>query len=127
MTHSASSDPILGNRMLIKRPADFRYSEVTPKSVYLNRRQLLRGVPAAFLAVRSAVSTPARAAPVTALGNLSKSPFSTGEPVTPAEITTRSSAMAGAMITAENGWFAFAVAVLSGVEKRICSCVPEGT
>ena len=29
--------------MLIKKPADIRYSEVTPKSVYLDRRKFLAG------------------------------------------------------------------------------------
>ena len=29
--------------MLIKKPSDIRYSEITPKSVYMNRRQLLIG------------------------------------------------------------------------------------
>jgi methionine sulfoxide reductase catalytic subunit len=36
--------------MLIRKPADIRYSEVTPKPVYLNRRKFLTGVPAAFVA-----------------------------------------------------------------------------
>jgi sulfoxide reductase catalytic subunit YedY len=38
--------------MLIKKPADIRYSEVTPKHVYLNRRSFLAGIPAAFLGAR---------------------------------------------------------------------------
>src|SRR6266581_3710752 len=33
--------------MLIKKPGDIPYSEVTPKSVYMNRRNFLAGVPAA--------------------------------------------------------------------------------
>ena len=35
--------------MLIKKPADIRYSEITPKHIYMNRRNFLAGVPAAFL------------------------------------------------------------------------------
>ena len=33
--------------MLIKKPSDMRYSEVTPKHVYLNRRQFIAGAAAA--------------------------------------------------------------------------------
>ena len=29
--------------MLVKKPSDMRYSEVTPKHVYLNRRQFIAG------------------------------------------------------------------------------------
>ena len=42
--------------MLIKKAPDFRYSEITPKSVYLNRRKFLAAAPAAFLAAREALS-----------------------------------------------------------------------
>ena len=73
--------------MLIKKPADFRYSEITPKSFYLNRRQLLASAPAAILAAREMFS-PARRALAAPLGNLAKSPFSTTEPVTSKEIVT---------------------------------------
>jgi sulfoxide reductase catalytic subunit YedY len=48
--------------------------EITPKSVYLNRRKFLAGVPAAFLGARSA-----RAQAGAKLPNLAKSPFSTTE------------------------------------------------
>jgi len=60
--------------MLISKPAGFRYSEVTPKSIYLNRRKFLAGVPAAFLGARAA-----RAQAGAKLPNLVKSPFSTTE------------------------------------------------
>jgi sulfoxide reductase catalytic subunit YedY len=60
--------------MLISKPADIRYSEVTPKSVYLNRRKFLAGVPAAFLGARAA-----RAQAGAKLPTLVKSPFSTTE------------------------------------------------
>ena len=29
--------------MLIKKPADIRYSEITPKHIYMNRRNFLAG------------------------------------------------------------------------------------
>src|SRR6516165_8726511 len=66
--------------MLIRKPADIGYSEVTPKDIYLNRRQFLAGIPAAFLAARGAKAAP--------LSNLRKSPFSTTEkPNTYKEVT----------------------------------------
>jgi sulfoxide reductase catalytic subunit YedY len=39
--------------MLIKKPADIPYSEVTPKHIYLNRRKFLAAVPAAILGARA--------------------------------------------------------------------------
>jgi len=72
--------------MLIKKPADLRYSDVTPKSVYLNRRKFLAAAPAAFVAAREALS-PSRAS-AAALGNVAKSPLSTTEPVTSKGIVT---------------------------------------
>ena len=38
--------------MLIRKPADIRYSEITPKSVYLNRRAFLGGLPVALAGAR---------------------------------------------------------------------------
>jgi len=38
--------------MLIRKAADIRYSEITPKSLFLNRRAFLAGVPAAFLGAK---------------------------------------------------------------------------
>ncbi len=64
--------------MLIKKPADIRYSDVTPKSVYMNRRNFLASVPAAALAARELLS-PARGLAGTKLPNLAKSPLSTDE------------------------------------------------
>jgi sulfoxide reductase catalytic subunit YedY len=66
--------------MLIKKGGDFRYSDITPKSVYLNRRQLLAAIPAALLAARTA-----RAAK---FPNVGKSPLSVNEPPTDAKYTT---------------------------------------
>jgi sulfoxide reductase catalytic subunit YedY len=74
--------------MLIKRAADIRYSEVTPKSLYFNRRQFLSGVPAAFLGARELLSPSRRAVAGTKLPDLAKSPFSTSEKETPASDAT---------------------------------------
>jgi sulfoxide reductase catalytic subunit YedY len=68
--------------MLIKKAGDLQYSEITPKPVYLNRRQLLVGVPAALIAGRALRG----AAP---LPNVGKSTLSTSEKVTSPDITTR--------------------------------------
>jgi sulfoxide reductase catalytic subunit YedY len=65
--------------MLIKKTADVRYSEVTPKPLYFNRRQFLAGVPAAFLGARELLSPSKRALAGTKLPDLAKSPFSTSE------------------------------------------------
>ena len=75
--------------MLIKKSGDIRYSEITPKSVYMDRRKFLAGVAAATgaatLGARSVSDwlEPARVhADETKLGPLAKSPFSTDEPQT---------------------------------------------
>ena len=60
--------------MLIKKPADIRYSEVTPKQVYLNRRRFLAAGSAALGAL--ALPFDARAMK---LDVARKSPFSTSE------------------------------------------------
>ena len=57
--------------MLIRTLRDISYSEVTPRSVYLTRRSLLLGLPAAFVSNRAQAGT--------GLGNLVKSSFSTSE------------------------------------------------
>jgi sulfoxide reductase catalytic subunit YedY len=64
--------------MLIKRSPDIRYSEITPKHLYLNRRSFLAGLPLAGAAL---VAATARAE--NQLNGISKSPFSTTERVTP--------------------------------------------
>jgi sulfoxide reductase catalytic subunit YedY len=65
--------------MLIKKPADFNYSEVTPKDVYLNRRNFLAGIPAAFLGARELLSPSARALAGAKLANVGKSKLSVDE------------------------------------------------
>lgn len=70
--------------MLIKKPTDLRNSDVTPKSVYLNRRNFLTaagGVSAAVLAGRELFSPSAHALAGTKLPNLIKSKYSTTEKV----------------------------------------------
>src|ERR1017187_3508230 len=62
--------------MLIKKATGIRSSEITPKSVYLNRRRFLAGTAGGLLLAGGA----ARAAK---LGDLQKSPFSTTEAQTP--------------------------------------------
>ena len=78
-----------GDQMLIKKAADIRSSEVTPKTVYLNRRKFLAGAAIAGAAVATGVGVRELAAPSTVAlaGNkidaITKSPFSTTETVTP--------------------------------------------
>src|SRR5438270_9024634 len=75
--------------MLIKKPADIRYSEVTPRHVYLNRRNFLAGIPAAFLGARELLSPSARALAGAKLPNVAKSKLSTDEkPNTYKEVST---------------------------------------
>lgn len=65
--------------MLIKKSVEIRYSEVTPKSVYMDRRKFLAGLPLAALAARELLSPSGRALATTKLPPLAKSPFSTTE------------------------------------------------
>jgi sulfoxide reductase catalytic subunit YedY len=65
--------------MLIKKPADLRHSDITPRSIYLNRRRFLAGLPVAFLAGREALSPGRAYAAGSKFPNLVKSPFSTTE------------------------------------------------
>src|ERR1035441_7453368 len=57
--------------MLIKRPTDIRYSEITPKHIYMNRRNFLALVPAAFLGARALAGTK--------LPNVQKSQYTANE------------------------------------------------
>ena len=66
--------------MLIKKSPDLRYSDVTPKSLYFNRRKFLAGVPAAFLAGNELLSPSRRAqAATTKLQTVKGSLSTTGE------------------------------------------------
>ncbi len=65
--------------MLIKKSGEIRYSEVTPKAVYLGRRKFLAAVPTVFLGVRELYSPSGRARAAGKFPTLAKSPFSTTE------------------------------------------------
>ncbi|HEX5431250.1 MAG TPA: mononuclear molybdenum enzyme YedY, partial [Bryobacteraceae bacterium] len=70
--------------MIIRKPSDLRYSDVTPKHVYLNRRRFLTASTAAFGALAgpfSAMATPTKL-------NTVKSRFSTTEKETSRKIIT---------------------------------------
>jgi methionine sulfoxide reductase catalytic subunit len=70
--------------MLIRKPADLRYSDVTPKPLYVNRRRFLAGSVA--LGAFSALAETARAGK---LGTFQKSSYNAGdEKVTPLEAIT---------------------------------------
>src|SRR5271154_1342620 len=74
--------------MLIKKAADIRSSEITPKSLYLNRRKFLAGAAlagaaaATGLGLREIVS-PSTAALAAKIDGIKKSPLSTTETITP--------------------------------------------
>jgi len=71
--------------MLIRKPADLRYSDVTPKQAYLNRRRFL----AAGSAIVGAWALPDAAGATMKLDNVSKSAYKVDEKVTSREdITT---------------------------------------
>jgi sulfoxide reductase catalytic subunit YedY len=65
--------------MVIGKSADLRYSDITPKEVYLNRRRFLT----AGSAVLGALALPFGASAGTKLNGVAKSPLSTTEPETP--------------------------------------------
>ena len=60
--------------MLIKKPADIPYSEITPKGTYFNRRTFLAGIPAAFLGARALKAG-------TKLPNVTKSKYTLDEKI----------------------------------------------
>jgi len=65
--------------MLIKKPDDIRYSEITPKELYFDRRKFLAGLPAAFLGTRELLSPSRQAMAGTKLPNVQKSQYSVNE------------------------------------------------
>ena len=75
--------------MLIKKPEDIRSSEITPKSLYLNRRKFLAGAALAGAAaatgigLREIISPSATAQAGNKINGIQKSPLSTTETVTP--------------------------------------------
>lgn len=71
--------------MLIRKPADLRYSDVTPKQFYLNRRRFL----AAGSAIAGAWALPTPAGAITKINNVTKSSYTVNEKITPlADITS---------------------------------------
>jgi sulfoxide reductase catalytic subunit YedY len=75
--------------MLIKKPADIRSSEITPKSLYLNRRKFLEDTVLAGAAavagfgLREFASPSTTAQANTKIDGVKKSSFSTNETITP--------------------------------------------
>jgi len=74
--------------MVIKKAEDIRSSEITPRSLYLNRRQFLGGMAIAGAAAASGFGLREIMAPSTVLAGtkidgLKKSPLSTSETITP--------------------------------------------
>ena len=80
--------------MLIKKANDIPSSEITPKSMYLNRRKFLAAMGIAGAAAAGAggilelASSPDRAYAAEKIPNLQKSPFSTNDKVTSIETVT---------------------------------------
>jgi sulfoxide reductase catalytic subunit YedY len=80
--------------MLVKRSPDLKYSDVTPRDVYVNRRKFLYGMGLAgglALAGKSLadlVNPSVRAYASAKLSGLTPSPFSTTEKVTPEPVVT---------------------------------------
>ncbi|MBV9574301.1 MAG: protein-methionine-sulfoxide reductase catalytic subunit MsrP [Acidobacteriales bacterium] len=81
--------------MLLKKSADIKSSEITPKNLYLNRRRFLAGTAIAGAAALAglelgeAVSPSTVAHANTKIEGLQKSPFSTTEKITPyKDVTT---------------------------------------
>lgn len=77
--------------MLIKKPDDIRSSEITPRSVYLNRRKFIAGLSLAGAAAAVGIeelAAPRRAAASEQIPGITKSPFSTTEKITPLKDVT---------------------------------------
>src|SRR5229473_4082920 len=70
--------------MLIRKPPEFRYSQITPKEVYLNRRTFLGAGAAAI----GALATPRSMFAGDKLSGISKSPLSINEKPTPFDAIT---------------------------------------
>ena len=83
-----------GVPMLIKKAEDIRSSEITPKRLYVNRRQFLAGAAATGVAVaggsrlREALAPSMTALAGNKINGIKKSQFSTTETITPAKDVT---------------------------------------
>ncbi len=69
--------------MVIRKPSDLRYSQVTPKAAYLNRRRFLTS----SMAFGALATVPAARA-TTKLNNVKKGPYGTDEKLTPFDAIT---------------------------------------
>ena len=80
--------------MLIKKAEDIRSSEITPRSLYLNRRKFLAGLAttgvaaATGLGIRAIVSPSTTALAANKIDGIKKSPLSTTEKITPYQDVT---------------------------------------
>src|SRR5258708_1456304 len=70
--------------MLIRKPPEFRYSQITPKEAYLNRRNFL----GAGIAAAGLLATTHSIFAADKLSGISKSPFSINEKPTPFDAIT---------------------------------------
>ena len=68
--------------MILRKAPELRYSDVSPRSEYVNRRRFLAS------AIAAGALSPMLRADSMKLANVGKSPLSTTEPVTPREIVT---------------------------------------
>ena len=75
--------------MLIRKPAEFGYSQITPKDIYLNRRRFLSGAGVVGAGIVGAWALTPNALATTKIAGTVKSAFNTDEKLTPKEdITT---------------------------------------
>src|SRR6516162_7018951 len=80
--------------MLIRKAQDIRSSEITPKRLYLNRRQfrastaLVGAAAAAGVSVRNLIAPSSRAEASTKIDGIKPSSFSTKETITPIKDVT---------------------------------------
>jgi sulfoxide reductase catalytic subunit YedY len=80
--------------MLLKQTPEFKYSDITPRDIYVNRRKFLYGMglagglALAGKALLDVVNPTARAYASTKLSGLSSSPFSTTEKISPEQVVT---------------------------------------
>jgi sulfoxide reductase catalytic subunit YedY len=80
--------------MLLKQTPEFKYSDITPRDIYVNRRKFLYGMglagglALAGKALLDVVNPTARAYASTKLSGLASSPFSTTEKISPEQVVT---------------------------------------
>jgi sulfoxide reductase catalytic subunit YedY len=80
--------------MLLKQSPEFKYSDITPRDIYVNRRKflygmgLVGGMALAGKALLDVLNPSARAYASTKLTGLASSPFSTTEKISPEQVVT---------------------------------------